>query len=195
MGDEATAKIPFSSKGIYVHAPIEVRVSDTTHTSSPRPLLDQSIQTGPSLYLNATLYRPFLTDFPGKDHYYEAFEWLMKELGGKPHWAKNWITVDKEDLFKMYPDLGRWVAIRKSVDSIGMFASEWLETTLLPEEEEGLLSEKEEERTDEEGPSGSDNDFFNSMGSSTESFDMMRASEAHIFTPMSGSVESLLTPP
>ncbi|KAL7271393.1 D-arabinono-1,4-lactone oxidase [Rhizina undulata] len=132
-GDQATSKIPFPADGIYVHAPIEVRISDTTASSSPRcrPWLDQSCATGPTLYLNATLYRPFLSDIPEWKRYYEAFEWLMKEMGGKPHWAKNFITVSKDELSSMYPHMEDWVSLRNQIDPEGMFASDWLKRNIL----------------------------------------------------------------
>ena len=84
-GDETSSRIPFSSKGIWVHAPIEVRVSDSSINSSPRPFLDSSVPDGPTLYINATLYRPFGVEPECRARYYAGFEWLMKELGGRPH--------------------------------------------------------------------------------------------------------------
>ncbi|KAH3688200.1 hypothetical protein WICPIJ_000842 [Wickerhamomyces pijperi] len=66
-----------------------------------RPLLDNTprLKHAPladvtnsqlSLYINATMYRPFLTNSPiGK--WYKIFEEIMGAAGGKPHWAKNFI--------------------------------------------------------------------------------------------------------
>lgn len=43
-----------------------------------------------TLYINATMYRPFCTNSPiGK--WYKIFEETMGAAGGKPHWAKNFI--------------------------------------------------------------------------------------------------------
>jgi D-arabinono-1,4-lactone oxidase len=132
-GDEKTAQIPFSSKGVYIHCPIEVRVSDTTLSDSPRPYLDPTSRDGPTLYLNATLYRPYLRDPPCVHQYYEAFEWLMRSMGAKPHWAKNFETGRKE-LHDMYgADMDAWLAVRKEVDVDGMFVGEWHQRNLLPE--------------------------------------------------------------
>ena len=130
--DDKTARIPVSSKGIYVHAPIEVRVTDNSMTR-PRPYLDNTTPNGPTLYLNATLYRPYGCDPPCRERYYEAFEYLMKELGGRPHWAKNFTTVTKEEFHYMYPEMGDWLRVRNEVDPGGMFVGDWHRRNLLPE--------------------------------------------------------------
>lgn len=130
--DLETARIPVSPASVYVHAPIEVRVSDTS-SSPQRPFLDQSITTGgPTLYLNATLYRPFCKTIPHWERYYEAFEYLMKEYGGKPHWAKNWVTVSRDEMWGMYgEDMEKWVAVRKKADPEGVFVNDWLREHVL----------------------------------------------------------------
>ena len=127
-GDMATARIPFPSDGLYVHCPIEVRVTDTTSASkaTPRPFLDPTCRDGPTLYLNATLYRAYLRDPPCVDRYYEAFEWLMHEMGGRPHWAKNFQTLLGPEVERLYgDDLDQWLAVRREVDPDGMFLGEW----------------------------------------------------------------------
>jgi D-arabinono-1,4-lactone oxidase len=123
----AIHRIPFSNKSLYVHCPIEVRVSDTTvNPDRVRPLLDNTCADGPTLYLNATLYRPHLQDPPCRDRYYEAFEWLMQDLGGKPHYAKNFLYVAADEFQNMLGDgLQQWARIRNEVDPEGMFVGEW----------------------------------------------------------------------
>ena len=143
-GDEAASGIPFSSKGVYVHAPIEVRISDTS-TTVPRPYLDNTMPDGPTLYLNATLYRPYHCDPPCRARYYEAFEWLMKEMGGRPHWAKNFAHVTREDVYKMYPEMDDWMRVRNEVDPDGMFVGDWHRRLLIPQEQ-GFPSLPLEER-------------------------------------------------
>jgi histone H3/H4 len=118
-----------------VHAPIEVRVTDSSTSKNPRAWLDQSIADGPTLYLNATLYRPFLRDVPHWQRYYAAFEYLMKDLGGKPHWAKNFVTPTPSEFWNMYPDLEKWVKLRDQVDPSGVFVTEWLKRCILNGEE------------------------------------------------------------
>jgi D-arabinono-1,4-lactone oxidase len=129
--DYVPHNIPFSAEGLYVHAPVEVRVSDTSNTNlssvknNVRPYLDITCHDEPTLYLNATLYRPYLADPPCRDRYYEAFEWLMRDLGGKPHWAKNFET-DGTDIERMYgSDLEQWRKVRNENDPEGMFVGAW----------------------------------------------------------------------
>ena len=123
--------IPFDNRGLYVHAPIEVRVSDTSR-KQPRPLLDNSNLQGPTLYLNATLYRPYLQDPPCKDRYYEAFEWLMRQMGGKPHWAKNFAFTDSSYISEAFGEnLEHYLRVRDEVDPDGMFIGAWHRRNLL----------------------------------------------------------------
>ncbi|KAJ5096599.1 Sugar 1-4-lactone oxidase [Penicillium angulare] len=125
-GDSKTAGIPFSSKGLYVHCPVEVRVSDSSLTSTPRPYLDPTCRDGPTLYLNATLYRPYLRDPPCRKRYYEAFEWLMRDMDAKPHWAKNFTALGSTELHGLYgKDMDEWMKVRHEVDPEGMFLGEW----------------------------------------------------------------------
>ncbi|KAJ5578526.1 Sugar 1-4-lactone oxidase [Penicillium hispanicum] len=154
-GDSKTARIPFSAKGLWVHCPIEVRVSDSTNNSNPRPFLDPTCQDGPTLYLNATLYRPYLRDPPCRRRYYEAFEWLMRDMGAKPHWAKNFKTLGSTELHSRYgEDMDEWLKVRREVDPDGMFVGEWhrrnlplLEPEATLDRSDGLsLLERESER-------------------------------------------------
>lgn len=117
--------IPFSADGLYVHAPVEVRVSDTSLTSNVRPYLDPTVADGPTLYLNATLYRPYLRDPPCRERYYEAFEWLMRDMGGRPHWAKNFETQQSEIASFYGKNLDQFSKVRDSVDPDGMFIGAW----------------------------------------------------------------------
>lgn len=123
--DEESSGIPFSAKDLWVHCPIEVRITDGSK-SSPRAFLDPTRPDGRTLYLNATLYRPYYKDPPCTARYYEAFEWLMKQYGGRPHWAKNFSYVSSADIRNMYgEDLDRWMSVRNEVDPEGMFLGAW----------------------------------------------------------------------
>ena len=182
-GDQQTARIPFDSKGLYVHGPIEVRVCDSS-TTTPRPYLDNTVPDGPTLYLNATLYRPYNLDPPCTDRYYEAFEWLMKQMGGRPHWAKNFHTVTKEDVRRMYPDLPAYLRTRSEVDPEGMFIGDWHRTYLLSDEESRSLP-LEEKETRREYNNGNGTQWFGELTGkplspqiSEDSFDLMHGVEA-----------------
>ncbi|KAL9615151.1 MAG: hypothetical protein Q9167_000357 [Letrouitia subvulpina] len=183
-GDQASSRIPFSAQGMYVHAPIEVRVSDTSYTV-PRPYLDNTATEGPTLYLNATLYRPFGRDPPCRERYYQGFEWLMKELGGRPHWAKNFSTVSKQEFHTMYPYLKEWLRIRNEVDPEGMFVGDWHRRLLLPEDEGRGLFPLEEKKVMTKPAKAGGLDWTGYLPNSTwspqsseESFDLMHGSEA-----------------
>ncbi|KAK4985627.1 D-arabinono-1,4-lactone oxidase [Elasticomyces elasticus] len=147
-GDEVASRIPFSSRNLYVHAPVEVRVSDASRNEL-RPYLDNTNPDGPTLYLNATLYRPYLQDPPCKDRYYEAFEWLMRDLGGKPHWAKNFSYTSQPEIAAMYGEnLESFLRIRNEVDPEGMFLGEWHRRSIIPASASNFaLEEREVART------------------------------------------------
>ncbi|CAG8227999.1 unnamed protein product [Penicillium nalgiovense] len=125
-GDYHMAQISFSSKGLWVNCAIEVRVVNTSVVATPRPFLDPTCHDRPTLYLNATLYRPYLRDPPCRDQNYQAFECLMRELCGRPRWAKNFRTVTSSELHELYgKDMDQWVKILKEVDPGCLFLGEW----------------------------------------------------------------------
>jgi D-arabinono-1,4-lactone oxidase len=131
-GDEQGSGLPFNPKGVYVHSPIEVRIANTTKNPI-HPYLDTSHPNEPSLYLNATLYRPYGQEPPCRQRYYEAFEHLMKEYHGRPHWAKNFQSVDHKYLSSVYSaDLDDYLRVRNEVDPEGMFIGAWHRRTILP---------------------------------------------------------------
>ncbi|KAK6956200.1 D-arabinono-1,4-lactone oxidase [Daldinia eschscholtzii] len=152
--DYVPHNIPFSAEGLYVHAPVEVRVSDTSPSNptsripNSRPYLDPTVEDSPTLYLNATLYRPYYSDPPCRDRYYEAFEWLMRDLEGRPHWAKNFETDGAEIETRYGENLDQWRKVRESVDPDGVFAGAWHRRyvlglgPLLPNEEGEIGREK-----------------------------------------------------
>jgi D-arabinono-1,4-lactone oxidase len=146
-----TTAIPPPPCKVSVHAPIEVRVSNTSSSTTPasaqpRPFLEPSHPGEPTLYLNATLYRPFGLDPPCHKPYYAAFEKLMRQHNGRPHWAKNFATVTSHDIEDMYgADLDSWRRVRREVDPDGLFVGDWVRRTVLgdPDGGEGVMSAEE----------------------------------------------------
>ncbi|KAK4219087.1 D-arabinono-1,4-lactone oxidase-domain-containing protein [Rhypophila decipiens] len=129
--------IPYSSEGLWIHSPVEVRVSDTTVNTSAeqknRPFLDPTPKDGPTLYLNALMYRPYHRDPRNKatERYFLGFEHLMRDLGGKPHWAKSF-TVSQNEFSEWYgEDFTQWRKVRDSLDPSGMFVGPWHRRYLL----------------------------------------------------------------
>ena len=194
--DQAASRIPFDPTGLYVHAPIEVRVSDTS-TTTPRPYLDNTVPSEPTLYLNATLYRPYGSDPPCHERYYEAFEWLMKELGGRPHWAKNIDHVTREETHRMYPNMSDWLRVREEVDPEGMFLGDWHRRYLVPEDDAKHILPLEERQVKTETAKGGGLVWYGELPgralspqNSEESFDLMHGVEAEksvIFEPDSST--------
>lgn len=142
-------EIPFSSKGLFVHCPIEVRVCDTsTDPERTRPYLDNTAEYGPTLYLNATLYRAYLKDPPCRDRYYEAFEWLMRDMGGRPHYAKNFMYTSSDQVQELLGNgLQQWSKVRDEADPDGMFLGAWHRRTLGLGSGRYALEEREIART------------------------------------------------
>lgn len=130
---QSVHNIPFDSTGVYAHSPVEVRPSYPSEDAREhRPWLDTHQPGEPSLYINATLFRPYGRDIPSRERYYEAFEWLMKSYGGKTHWAKNFITVEKQDFVEMYGDrLEKWKEVRARVDTEGVFLNDFVKRNLV----------------------------------------------------------------
>jgi len=181
--------IPYSAEGLYVHAPVEVRVTETSNSTTPRPHLDPTCTDEATLYLNATLYRPRNSDPPCHYRYYQGFEYLMRDLGGKPHWAKNFECTG-QDIEEMYGEkLLEWRRIRDGADPEGMFVGEWHRRLIMGDGPRLALEECEVGRTrlrrggvmvtgevwDDECEKGE-----LSGNSSEESFDHLRASDVTI---------------
>jgi D-arabinono-1,4-lactone oxidase len=73
----------------------------------------------------------------------------MKDLGGKPHWAKNFSShVSRLDFSAFYgEELTKWRAIRSEVDPEGMFVGEWHRRNILDSTDFLPLEEREFKRT------------------------------------------------
>lgn len=188
--DYVSHNIPFSAEGLWVHAPVEVRVTDTSKSVTPRPHLDPTCTEEPTLYLNATLYRPYDADPPCRERYYEGFEWLMKDLGGRPHWAKNFECTGKE-IEGMYGEkLEEWRILRNENDPEGMFVGEWHRRCIIGDGPRLALEEVEVGRrklwkggmkvTGIVDAHGKDQGSLSSGHGSEESFDHLRASEVTV---------------
>ncbi|KAG0651766.1 hypothetical protein D0Z07_1687 [Hyphodiscus hymeniophilus] len=185
--DYVPHNIPFSAKGLYVHAPVEVRVTDTSKIETPRPHLDPTCTNEATLYLNATLYRPYDADPPCRERYYQGFEYLMKDLGGRPHWAKNFECSGKEIEGMYGENLTQWRDIRNQHDPEGMFLGEWHRRLIMGDGPKLALEEVEVGRrklwkggVQVTGVVDGEGEPALSGYSSEESFDHMRASEATV---------------
>ena len=111
----------------------------------------------------------------------------MKELGGRPHWAKNFAPVTHKDLVSMYgADLASWLAVRNDVDPDGMFVGDWHRRALLPPTSEFPPLALEEREANRKPHRKGGVDWFGEQAvrtgpgssSSDESFDVLHGAEA-----------------
>lgn len=108
-----------STPDIYVHVPVEVRFvkSDDIYIS---PSYGRE-----TCYINIIMYRPYNKAVPYEE-YWEAYETIMKNAGGRPHWAKAH-KVTAPEFTKMYPCFNMWCNIREKLDPINMFVNSYIE--------------------------------------------------------------------
>ena len=115
----------------------------------------------------------------------------MKDMGGRPHWAKNFRNITSKDTHSMYPDMSSWLRVQNEVDPEGMFVGDWHRKYVLPALDGGAplpLEETEVLRTAERGGgiswwgevtrSHSVSGRTLSSNTSEESFDMLQGAEA-----------------
>jgi len=70
----------------------------------------------------------------------------MRDLGGKPHWAKNFLSTGAE-IEEMYGEnILEWRSIRNEVDPEGMFVGDWHRRYVMGDTEPLALEEKEVKR-------------------------------------------------
>lgn len=128
-GREEEAHIPFSSKGCFVHAPIELRVA----TSQDDDAWLSPAWGGSVCYIGIIMYKPYYQQVSYR-RYFQAYEYLMNELGGRPHWAKQH-SMSQKDLLTRYPKMQDWLKKRAEVDPNGMFTTEYHRRHILGETE------------------------------------------------------------
>jgi FAD-linked oxidoreductase len=74
------------------------------------------------------------------DRYFAAVQALSRDLGGRPHWAKEF-DLTPEDLRALYPRYEDFRRVRADVDPAGMFRNAFLDR-LLPAEDRGTRGEE-----------------------------------------------------
>ncbi|KAL2315344.1 D-arabinono-1,4-lactone oxidase [Schizosaccharomyces pombe] len=111
--------------GAYTHWPIEVRVCAPTPEDECWLSTDCKV---PTCYIEAIMYRPFSTSINYKP-YFKALEDIANQYNGKPHWAKEY-SLTKEQLLERYPNLSKWLSLRKLLDPKGVFSNDYLQRHL-----------------------------------------------------------------
>lgn len=61
---------------------------------------------------------------PDCGRYFAAFAGRMRELGGRPHWGKEF-AASRDDVTRWYPHAERFRALVKELDPQGTFANDW----------------------------------------------------------------------
>ena len=132
----------------------------------------------------------------------------MKEYDGRPHWAKNFQSVDHAYLSSVYGnDLDEYNRVRNEVDPEGMFLGAWHRRTILPPKADlPLLPLEEKEVIRRSRRTGGVDwigeqarwfdgglDVFEKAGSeSGESFDLMAEAEAQNSVLLEGLTDELI---
>ncbi|XP_041366843.1 L-gulonolactone oxidase-like [Gigantopelta aegis] len=95
------------------HFPVEVRFvkGDNLFLS---PAYGQE-----ACFINIIMYRPY-NKFVKNEEYWEAFQKIVAQVGGRPHWAKDH-KYKREHFEKLYPKFGEFCKIREKLDPNGMF--------------------------------------------------------------------------
>ena len=116
-----------TDKKVYVHAPIEIRVSSG---QGDHAYLSPARDGTPVVYIGVIMYRPYFTPTAYR-RYFLAYEHLMRSLGGKPHWAKQHglSAAEAEQVFG--DGIRKWLEVRGRVDPTGLFVNGFVKRHLL----------------------------------------------------------------
>ncbi|MGH0160191.1 UNVERIFIED_CONTAM: hypothetical protein FKN15_038964, partial [Acipenser sinensis] len=108
-----------NNQTVVAHFPVEVRFARGDNI-----LLSPCFQRD-SCYMNIIMYRPYGKEVP-RDQYWAAYEEIMQNAGGRPHWAKAH-SCTRKDFQRMYPGFQKFCSIREQLDPTGMFLNSYLE--------------------------------------------------------------------
>lgn len=93
-----------------------------------------------SVFIGIIAYRPFGVD-SAYAAYFAAFEGIMRELGGRPHWAKDFSLRGDAGFAQLYPRWADFKRLRAEMDPRGVFVNDFVRRTfglpLPPQAEEG----------------------------------------------------------
>ena len=112
---------------LYVHSPIEIRVAsgknDHALLSMASPFPSMNSQDDYTCWIGVIMYRPYFAPTPYQ-LYFNFYEQLLRNHGGRPHWAKDY-HMDQRDLRRVYGDrLDKWLSTRRQLDPDGIFVNE-----------------------------------------------------------------------
>lgn len=106
----------------YAHFPVEVRFvkADDLFIS---PAYGHNM-----CYINVIMYRPY-NKYISYEEYWDAYEKIMQENGGRPHWAKAH-RVTAQEFRLMYPFFSKWCQLRKKMDPTDTLLNSYMERIL-----------------------------------------------------------------
>ncbi|NWZ89125.1 GGLO oxidase, partial [Nesospiza acunhae] len=105
--------------GVGAHFPVEIRFC-----RRDRIPLSPCFQRD-SCYINVIMYRPYGREVPRR-RYWQLYEGIMRQHGGRPHWAKAH-GCRREELQEMFPEFPKFCALREQLDPSGIFLNPYLE--------------------------------------------------------------------
>ena len=69
----------------------------------------------------------------------------MREMGGKPHWAKNFSYTSQEYISEAFGEnLEKYLSVRDEADPDGVFLGQWHRRNILPKDKPMYLCEEAE---------------------------------------------------
>jgi D-arabinono-1,4-lactone oxidase len=125
--DTSDTGIQVDTHKVFVHAPIEIRVSSG---KGDHAYLSPARDGTPVVWIGVIVYRPYFTPTAYR-RYFAAYELLMRSLGGKPHWAKQH-SVPAAEAESVFGDgMTQWLKVRARVDPHGIFVNAFVKRHLL----------------------------------------------------------------
>ena len=118
-----------ASKGMHVHYPVEVRfVKGDDIWCSPAYGRDTA-------YIGIIMFKPYGFNVPYRA-YFDEFEHIMAQLGGRPHWAKDF-RFNGADMANAYPMWKSFQRLVHLLDPHGVFCNEWAQRVVKGADGEG----------------------------------------------------------
>ncbi|KAI9279815.1 D-arabinono-1,4-lactone oxidase-domain-containing protein [Sporodiniella umbellata] len=107
-----------NNNDLKVHFPVEIRFVD-----------EDDVWLSPAYgrktcYIGVIMYRPYGKPVPYKK-YWKAYEDIMREFNGRPHWAKAHGQT-QQDLEASYPKFNDFLKVREKLDPKGIFVNDYL---------------------------------------------------------------------
>ena len=84
-----------------------------------------SILLSPAFKRDSCQLGAYIGDHPHQPIYFDAFQTLCRQLGGRPHWGKEF-RADAAELALMFPAHARFNAVRRKLDPDGLFENRFV---------------------------------------------------------------------